>query len=157
MTGVWVSVGKEDLVSMTVACLDWECTFRSILVNEVYDLLMGTNLNKATIGAPWKIIKLASSHFCESLTYILNQSLQQGVVPDILKISKVTPIDKGGEVADPTNFRPISTLSTFNQTFKKCTHKQLINYIEKQKILSQFQFGFRKGHSTAEAITEIKR
>ena len=119
MTGVWVSVGKEDLVSMTVACLDWECTFRSILVNEVYDLLMGTKLNKATIGAPWKIIKLASSHFCESLTYILNQSLQQGVVPDILKISKVTPIDKGGEVRDPTNFRPISTLSMLTLKYLK--------------------------------------
>ena len=118
---------------------------------------MGKNLNKATIRVPRKIIKLASSHLCESFTYIFNQSLQQGVVPDILKISKVTPIDKGGEVADPTNFRPISTLSTFTQTFKKCTHKQLINCIEKQKILSQFQFGFRKGHSTAEAVTEIKR
>ena len=70
---------------------------------------MGTNFNKATIVVPRKIIKLASSHLCESLTYILNQSLQQGVVPDILKISKVTPIDKGGEVTDPTNFRLIST------------------------------------------------
>ena len=78
-----------------------------------------------------------------------------GVVPDILKISKVTPIDKGGEVTDPTNFRPISTLSTFTQIFEKLVHKQLINYIEKRKILFQFQFGFRKGHSTLEAITEI--
>ena len=30
----------------------------------------------------------------------------------------------------------------------------LINYIEKQKTIFQFQFGFRKGYSTAEAITE---
>ena len=116
---------------------------------------MGTDLNKATIGAPWKIIKLASSHLCESLTYIFNQYLQRGAVEDILKISKVTPIDKGGEVTDPTNFRPISTLSTFTQIFEKLMHKQLIIYIEKQKILFQFQFGFSKGHSTAEAITEI--
>ena len=78
------------------------------------------------------------------ITHIFNQSLQQGVVPDILNISKVTPIDKGGEVADPTNFRPISTLSTFTQTFKKCTHKQLINYIEKQKILSQFNLALER-------------
>ena len=74
---------------------------------------MGKNLNKVTIGVPRKIIKLASSHLCESFTYIFNQSLQQGVVPDILKISKVKPIDKGGEVTDPTNLWPISTLSTF--------------------------------------------
>ena len=45
-------------------------TFRSILVHEVYDPQQGTNLNKATIGVPRKIIKLASSHICESLTFI---------------------------------------------------------------------------------------
>ena len=127
--------------------------FRSILVHEVYDLLMGTNLNKSTIGVPQKFIKLSLSYISECPTYIFYQSLQQGIVPDILKISKVTPIDKGGKVTDPTNFRPISTFSTFSQIFEKLIHKQLNNYIEKQKILYQFQFGFRKGHSTAEAIT----
>lgn len=83
------------------------------------------------------------------------QVLQQGVVPDILKISRVKPIDKGGEATDPTNYRPISTLSTFTQIFEKLIHKQLLNYTDKQNILFQFQFGFRKGHSTAEAITDI--
>ena len=58
-------------------------------------------------------------------------------------------------MTDPINFRPISTLSTFTQIFKKIIYKQLISYIEKQKILFQFQFSFRKGHSTTEAITEI--
>ena len=41
------------------------------------------------------------------------------------------------------------------QIFEKCVYNQLINYIEKHKIIFQFQFGFRKGHSTAQAITEI--
>ena len=130
-------------------------TFRSILVHEVYDLIMGMNLNKSTIGIPKKCIKLASNHISESLTSIFNQSLQQGVVPDILRISKVTPIDKGGETTDSANYRPISTLSTFTQIFEQCIYNQLINYIEKHKIIFQFQFGFRKGHSTAQAITEI--
>ena len=116
---------------------------------------MGINLNKSTIGIPKKCLKLASSRISECLTSIFNQSLQQGVVPDILKISKVTPIDKGGEITDPSNYRPISTLSTFSQIFEKCIYNQLINYIEKRKIIFQFQFGFRKGHSTAQAITEI--
>ena len=34
-------------------------------------------------------------------------------------------------------------------------YNQLINYIKKHKIIFHFQFGFRKGHSTAQAITEI--
>ena len=33
--------------------------------------------------------------------------------------------------------------------------KQLNCYIEKQNILFQYQFGFRKGHSTAQAIAEL--
>ena len=33
--------------------------------------------------------------------------------------------------------------------------KQLINYIEKHNILFQFQFGFRKGHLTVQAVCEI--
>ena len=58
-------------------------------------------------------------------------------------------------MTDPANYRPISTLSTFTQIFEKCIYNLLINYIEKHKIIFQFQFGFRKGHSTAQAITEI--
>ena len=80
---------------------------------------MGINLNKSTIGIPEKCIELASSHISECLTSIFNHSLQQGVVPDILKISKVTPIDKGGEITGPANYHPISTLSTFTQIFEK--------------------------------------
>ena len=45
--------------------------------------------------------------------------------------------------------------STFTQIFEKCIYNQLINYIEKHQIIFQFQYGFRKAHSTAQAITEI--
>ena len=72
-----------------------------------------------------------------------------------MKLSKVTPIDKGGEITDATNFRPISTLSAFTQIFEKLVYKQLINYIEKYGILYQFQFGFRKGMSIEQAMAEI--
>ena len=33
--------------------------------------------------------------------------------------------------------------------------EELVNYLEKHKILYEFQFGFRKGHSTSQAIAEI--
>ena len=42
----------------------------------------------------------------------------------------------------------------FTQIFEKLVYKQLIGYIEKQAILFPHQFGFRKGHSTAQAILE---
>ena len=56
---------------------------------------------------------------------------------------------------DPFNYRRISTLSALTQIFQKLVCKQLVNYLEKHKILYKFQFGFRKGHLTSQAIAEI--
>ena len=105
---------------------------------------MRTKVNKSTIGVPRKFIKLVSSYISECLTFIFNQSLQQGVVPDILKISKVAPIDKGGEVIDPINFHPISTLSTFTQIFEKLIHKQLITILRSRKSSFNFNLALEK-------------
>ena len=86
--------------------------FRGILVNpvhEVHDTIIGLNINKATVGIPRRCIKLASAYISGPLSKIFNQSLLQGVVPGILKMSKVTPVDKGGDTTDPANYRPISS------------------------------------------------
>ena len=61
------------------------------------------NLRISTTGISQKCIKLASTHLGKSLTFIFNQSLHQGIVLDINVI--------------PTNFRPISKLSTLMQIF----------------------------------------
>ena len=56
---------------------------------------------------------------------------------------------------DPFNYRPISTFYALTQIFEKLVCKQLVNYLEKHEILYEFQFGFRKGHSTSKDIAEI--
>jgi hypothetical protein len=88
--------------------------FRGMLSNEVYDEIMNLKLDKSCIGVPQKCIKLSGNYISEALTIIFNQSLLQGIVQDILKISKVTPVAKEEMYAMyPTNYRPISTLSAF--------------------------------------------
>ena len=129
--------------------------FRGIFPHEVYDEIMNLKVDKSIIGIPRKCIKLAANHIHEALAIAFNQSLQQGIFPDHLKTSKVTPVDKGGDEMDPFNYRPISTLSAIAQIFEKLVCKQIVDYLEKHKILYEFQLGFRKGHSTAQAIAEI--
>ena len=89
--------------------------FRAINVQEVKDRIQNLKINKASIGIPNKCIKLAANHIREALTEVFNHPLVQGIMPDILKVSRVTPIDKGGDAVDPSNFRPISTLNSFAQ------------------------------------------
>ena len=129
--------------------------FTPIHEYEVHQQIAKLKVNKSTLGTPIKFVKYACEHICSALTKVYNQSLVQGIVPDILKVSKITPVDKGGEMTDPSNFRPISTLHVFAIIFEKIIQKQLLNYVEKYDILYKFQYGFRKGRSTEQAIAEI--
>ena len=129
--------------------------FSPIHEYEVRDLIAILKENKSTLGSPVKCVKYACDYIYKALTKVYNQSLEQGIVPDILKLSKITPVDKGGDITDPTNYRSISTLSVFTQVFEKLVYRQLLNHIEKYEILYQFQYGFWKGRSTEQAIAEI--
>ena len=78
------------------------------------------------IGIPRKCLKLAANHIYEALTIVFNYLLQLGIFPDIFKISRVTPVDKGGNDLDPSNYRPISTLSAHILKFTHLWHKGLL-------------------------------
>ena len=78
-----------------------------------------------------------------------------GIYPNDLKIAKVVPIFKSGDATKCTNYRPISILSLINNIFEKILFKRLYDYLEKFRILYQYQYGFRKGHSTIHALVEL--
>ena len=116
--------------------------FRGICPTEVYDKIMSLKVDKSALDIPRICIKYAANHIYEALSMVFNQSLLHGIFPENFKVSKVTPIDKGGEEMDPFNY----TLCTNpNNFFKKIICEQLVNYLEKHKILYKFQFGFGLG------------
>ena len=86
---------------------------------------------------------------------IYNESINTGIVPDILKISRVTPIFKSEKATNPNNYRPISTLSPFAKVLERLVYDQLELFLSKKKVIYEYQFGFRKGYSTEQAILEI--
>ena len=105
------------------------------------------------IGA--KIIKLCPEVFANNLQKAFNQSIDKAEYPCELKIARVIALFKKGDPSLPDNYRPISLLSCFNKIFERLICVQLMSFLEKYKILVKFQFGFRKGHSTILALTEI--
>ena len=65
------------------------------------------------------VVNETSDIFCTSLKYIFNLSLQQGIFPENLKISNVSPIyKKDGELL-LTNYRPISVLPCFSKLLER--------------------------------------
>ena len=53
------------------------------------------------------------------------ESIESGIVPDIFKLSKVTPVFKTGAVTDPGNYRPIAVLSPFAKILERLVYNQL--------------------------------
>jgi hypothetical protein len=64
-------------------------------------------------------IKWVAKEVAKPLSALINGSLEKGVFPDFLKISRVTPIYKGGRKDDMNNYRPISIQSVFSKKYMK--------------------------------------
>jgi hypothetical protein len=95
-----------------------------------------------------KVIKFCHFHIVDSLVYIVNLSLSQGVFPDQLKLAKVIPLFKSGDSTIFNNYRPISVLSILSKIFERVFYSRLIDFLNREKILYDKQFGFRKDRST---------
>lgn len=89
------------------------------------------------------------------LVYLINQSFCQGCFPDILKIARVIPLFKKGCSEDIDNYRQISVLSTISKIIEKAFYVRLIDYVEKNKILTPSQHGFRSGRSIETASCHL--
>ena len=63
--------------------------------------------------------------------------------PSCLKLAKVVPIHKDGSIDTPGNFRPISLTSVTAKVIEKLVKKRLVKFLDKNCILSNFQFGYR--------------
>jgi len=77
------------------------------------------------------------------------------VVPDSFTLAKVIPVFKKGVKTEPGNYRPISLLTVIDKILEKLMYTRLCEFLQKYKILYEFQFGFRKHHSTVLALLEV--
>lgn len=104
-------------------------------------------------GIPNSIIKMLPAYFRRILLIILNNSINLGRMPRLWKISTVVFIRKdGSKVGDPNNYRPISLLSNLSKILETFYVKRLEKEIEAKSLISDNQFGFRRGVGTVNAI-----
>jgi len=101
------------------------------------------------------LTKKLSLGLAAPLAHLINMSIHYGEVPTALKIAKVIPIHKKDDKDIIGNYRPISLLPIFSKIFEKIMHKRLYSYIISKSILYKSQYGFRQGHSTIQAVSEL--
>jgi len=84
--------------------------------NEIAALMNDMSLKKATgsDGLPVKVWKENIDILAPVLTTLMNDMIENGIYPDILKIASVKPIYKNGNKTCIENYRGISLLPTIN-------------------------------------------
>jgi len=101
------------------------------------------------------LVRLTANQLVIPLLHIFNLSFEQGKFPSALKIAKVIPVFKKGNIDSLVNYRPISLTSPFAKTLERLMYNRLYSYLLKFDILYEHQFGFRKSHSTSMAMIDV--
>ena len=120
----------------------------------MFKKLQEVNVAKATghDNIPNKILKIAAPVISESLADLFNLSITTNTFPDhSWKVAKVFPLFKSGERNDPSNFRPISVLSTVG----RLVYEQMYTYLTENNLIQPRQSGFRSLHSTVTALLDM--
>ena len=131
--------------------------FSVINVSEVL-MIINKLKNKNSSGVDEisnKLLKSIGTELSKPLTIIINQCLLTGIFPDLLKIAKVKPLFKRGDVCQLNNYRPISLLPTISKVFERVIYSQLYTYFSDNNLLSEQQYGFRAQHSTELASVKL--
>ena len=98
---------------------------------------------------PTKIVK-NKDIFSYFISANFNNAVNKGVFPDELKHADIKPIYKRESRNEKENYRPVSILPNLSKIFERCMYDQLEDYFD--KLLSKYQYGFRKGFSTQHCL-----
>ena len=93
-------------------------------------------------------IDILSSHLCDLFNSILNS----GYFPDHWSEGIIVPVHKKGDASNVENYRGITLVSCMSKLFTSILNKRITVLCDKFNIISDAQFGFRKGRSTVDTV-----
>ena len=128
-----------------------------IASDEIHKIIQDMGINKSgdIYGNNPNLIKHGGPVLIAILTLLFNKSIDQGIFPNALKLSKIVPIHKGDSIFEVSNYRPISLLPIFSKILEKLMYSRVIDFITKYNILYSNQYGFQKCMSTEYAINSL--
>ena len=134
-----------------------QLTLKEVTVEQIEKELMKIPDSKATgdDGIPIRFIKMTKLITAKIICHIVNLTICTNIIPSDWKSATITPLYKDGDKDDPANYRPISILPAISKILERLIHSQLYDHIDVNKLLSNAQFGFRKGHSTSSCILNL--
>ena len=85
---------------------------------------------------------------------IFNSILTSGYFPDKWMDGVIIPIHKKGDRDDVNNYRGVTLVSCMSKMFTSIINSRIESFCNENNIISDAQFGYRKGRSTIDAILQ---
>jgi hypothetical protein len=106
-------------------------------------------------GISIKFVMLILPFISGHILHVFNHAITTSTFPALWKEAIVRPVAKVQTPTGPSDFRPISILPVFAKAFERVLHDQILAHVTEQGFLTDFQSGFRKGHSTITALVKV--
>ena len=162
LNNYFINIGSDILAASPPSHTDFttylpncnsQFSFNNINPLDIKCVISGLKNKKCDISCiPNHKYKLISDIISTPLANLFNASLLSGIFPNILKVSRVTPLFKKEDPSLPKNYRPISITHTISKLLEKIVFKQLTEYLNTNTLLNDLQFGFRTERSTSDAL-----
>jgi Reverse transcriptase (RNA-dependent DNA polymerase). len=139
---------------------------RNIMVSEISEInnndllnavrILSTNKAPGPDFIPPKVVREVVMEIPDTVSRIMNKNLKEGTFPSSWKEARVVLLENAkNNVGDATSYRPICLLNTLGRLFEIVLNERLKKELEEKDLLSERQFGFRKGRCTVDAIRMV--
>ena len=106
--------------------------------------------------SPGRVLKECCRELSEPVARLFTNSFRQGCQPDSWKIASVVPVFKKKPKSRVRKYRPISLLPILSKVTETVINRAVTNFLEKNSILSNNKYGFRRSMSTQDIFDPLK-
>ena len=104
---------------------------------------------------PARVLKECAAELALPVTKLFTLCFITGTQPTLWKIANVVPVHKRDSKSKLKNYRPVSLLCILSKVMESIVNTQVVSFLEKNNIISQYQFGFRSKLGTADLLTAL--
>ena len=148
---------RKHLANKTVPEID---LLRPVDEEEV-DVIM-RRLKNSNAAGPDQLttiaIKKLRGRISGVITSIINSSFEQKYFPRSWKLSKVSPLFKGGTADDrfvPGKYRPVGILCPMSKVIEKVIKNRLYSHLEVNRLIADTQNGYRNHRGVTTALIQL--
>ena len=133
------------------------------LDKEITEIELRSHINKLKTGKAEgadrisnELIKYGCDTLLPFLLKLFNSIIKTETVPMSWGVGLICPIHKSGDRSDPNNYRGITSSNNISKLFNRILNERLVKYLQKKKILSEEQIGFKRGARTSDHMFVLK-